>query len=69
MNLDLSKISDIEFENIDFRDSPDFVDSFIGKAFIGYPNGGSRELTEEELEYLNNERREFVYEKLMEYLY
>ena len=64
MNLDLSKIEDIEFDGINHNDYPDFCDAFISSAT--YQN---RDMTEEELEILDEEYRDFVYEKLMDYLY
>ena len=64
MNLDLSKIEDIEFDGINHEDYPDFCDAFISSAT--YQN---RDMTEEELEILDEEYRDFVYEKLMDYLY
>jgi hypothetical protein len=60
---DLSKIRNIKFEDIDYNDSPDFCD-----AFISYAEYNNRELREEELDELND-NRDFVYEKLMNYLY
>ena len=64
MNLDLSKIEDIEFDGIDTNDYPDFCDAFITSATY---NG--RDLTEEELEWVGEDNGDWVYEKLMEYLY
>ena len=64
MNLDLSKIEDIEIDGINHNDYPDFCDAFISSAT--YQN---RDMTEEELEILDEEYRDFVYEKLMDYLY
>ena len=64
MNLDLSKIEDIEFDGINHNDYPDFCDAFISSAT--YQN---RDMTEEELEVLDEEYRDWVYEKLMDYLY
>ena len=61
--LDLSKIDNIKFDQVDMNDSPDFSDAYILSADM---NG--IEMTEEELELLN-ENRGFVYEKLIDYLY
>ena len=60
---DKSKIYSIEFDGIDYSDAPDFCD-----AFISYARYEDRDLTETELDELN-EDRDFVYEKLMDYLY
>ena len=56
-------IDSIEFEDINYSDYPDFCDAFISYAEI---NG--EPMTDTELESLN-EDRDFVYEKLMEYLF
>lgn len=62
MTIDLSKVSNLKFEGIDHSDYPDYCDAFIVRA-----NVGNREATEEEIEELN-EDRDFVYEKLTDYL-
>jgi len=57
------KIDNFVFGQIDYSDYPDFSDAFIESADKdGVP------MTEEELIDLN-EDRDFVYEKLMNYLY
>lgn len=63
LKLDYNLIDDITFMDIDFRDNPDFCDAFIDSASY---NG--REMTEEELDILN-EDTDFVYKKLQEHLY
>lgn len=61
--IELDKIDNIKFEDIDRKDYPDFCDAFILSADMnGYP------MTEMELEKLN-EDSEFVHEKLFDYLY
>jgi hypothetical protein len=52
-----------EFEGIDHTDYPDFVDAHIVRAWEG-----DRELSEEEVEELNDDP-DRVYELLMDYLY
>ena len=64
MEIDLNKIEDIEFDGIDTNDYPDFCDAFIISATY---NG--RDLTEEELEWVGEDNRDWVYEKLMEHLF
>lgn len=73
--LNLDKVVDIQFQDIDWKDYPDFVDSYIINAVypaVENPISGKsddwRELTDSELEWLNDQR-DFVYEKLMKYLY
>lgn len=57
--FDYSKITDVEMEDVDPSDYPDFSD-----AYIIYANYEGRPMTEEELEDLNNDS-EFVYDHAM----
>jgi hypothetical protein len=61
--MDLSKIDNIKFEDIDHSDYPDFCDTFIASADID-----GRPMTEDELNELN-ENTLFIHEKLMDYLF
>ena len=54
-------IKSIKFENVDISDYPDFCDAFISKA--KWKNGNN--LSEEELDELNENYPEFVYENLL----
>ena len=63
MSIDYKKITDIEFEDIDHGDYPDYCDAFISSA-----NYEGRDMTEEELEKLNQDS-DFVYEELMNYIH
>lgn len=58
-HLDLNKVHDVEVEGIDLSDYPDFCD-----AYISFATYDGREMTPEELEALN-ERRDFVYEQIL----
>lgn len=60
--MDYKKIDNIEFENIDYSDYPDFCDAFISSA---YYDGVA--MTDDQLDELNDDTS-FVYEKLMEHL-
>ena len=61
--LDLSKIDNIEFDDVDMGDYPDFCDTYIVSADMkGIP------MCEEELEELNKNHG-FVYEKLIDKLF
>lgn len=62
--MNTKQIFGCEVENVNMSDSPDFVDAFISKAYL-HDGRVSRELTDEELEKLN-ENREFIYEKIAE---
>ena len=60
--MDLSKINNIKFDGVDYSDWPDMCDAYICSA-----DYGTRELTQDELDILN-EDRDFVYEKLIKSL-
>jgi hypothetical protein len=59
MQLNLSQIENMEFEGVDFSDYPDFVDAFLVSADID-----GRELTEEEIDHLNDEHYDFINERV-----
>ena len=61
--IDPSQVEDVEIDGINPRDYPDFCDAFILEATYK-----GREMTDEELEALN-EDSDFVYEQVMEHLY
>jgi hypothetical protein len=61
--IDYSKITDISIDGIDYSDYPDFCDAYIEEAFYD-----DIPLTEEQLDELN-EDRDFVYSKLMDFLF
>ena len=63
LKLDYSKISDVEVDGIDMSDYPDFCDSFIS-----YAEYDGREMTDEELDTLN-EDSDFVYSAVESHLY
>jgi hypothetical protein len=61
--LDYSLISNISFDGIDFDDYPDFCDAYIdGADYDGEP------MTDEQIELLNDDR-DFVFEKLWNYIH
>lgn len=57
--LDFKKIDNMEFEGIDFSDYPDFVDAYLVAA-----DYDGIEMTEEQIDYLNDEHRDFVNEQV-----
>ena len=63
MKIDLNYVDAIEVEGIDTRDYPDFCD-----AFISYAEYKGVEMTDEELEELN-ESRDFVYDCVTNHLF
>lgn len=64
MKLDLNQIDNIEVDGIDTRDYPDFTDSFIG-----YADYKGKEMTDEQLDCLNDNYSDFVYEATMNHLF
>lgn len=60
--MDLKKIDNIEFEDIDHNDAPDYCNAYIVSADY---NGV--EMNENEINKLN-ENSEFIHEQLIEYL-
>ena len=67
--LDLDKVCDIEFENIDWSDAYDFCDAYISKAYYEEPENEFRELTNDELDQIMDEHGDWVYEKLMDWIH
>ena len=63
INLDYTKISDVEVEGIDTADYPDFCDAFIASA-----DYDGREMTDMELDTLNDDS-DFVYGAVQTHLY
>ncbi len=60
--MDLTKVSNIEFDGIDHKDYPDYADAYIVSA-----DYDGVEMTSDQIDELN-ENSEFVYDKLMEHL-
>jgi len=61
--INLEKIDNLKFEDIDMRDYPDFCDAFIVSADMN-----SIEMTEEELDDLNMNYSDWVHEKVFEHI-
>ena len=64
IDFDYSKITNMDFEDIDFKDYPDFCD-----AYCSYAEYNGEPMTEEELEDLNINHSEFVYEQLINHIF
>ena len=64
MKIDTAEIEDIEYEDIIWSDYPDFCDAYISEATYK-----GREMTKKELDILNEDHRDYVYETLWNYLY
>lgn len=62
--MDLTKITNIEIEGIDYKDAPDFCD-----AFISYAEYNGEEMTDEQADDLNESYEDFVYEQVQNWIY
>lgn len=63
MPLNLHKVTNLQFEGIDYKDYPDYCDAYVVNAdYEGEP------MTEEQLEELNEEH-DFVHEKLLNHIF
>ena len=61
-NIDL--LDDVEIDGINMGDYPDFCDAFLeGESYKG------RELTEDELEYVQESNPEWFYDKVWDYVF
>ena len=59
--MDLTKVTNIEVDGIDFKDYPDFTD-----AFISYAEYNGKEMTEGELDKLPSE---FIYDQVIKTIF
>jgi len=64
MKIDVNKLENIEVDGIDTRDYPDFVD-----AFIYYAEMDGVELTDEQLDELNDNHPELIYDCVINHLF
>ena len=58
--IDLTKIDNIVFDGVDHSDYPDFCDAYIESA-----DYDGREMTDKEVDSLNDQHPGFVYESLL----
>lgn len=64
MKIDVNKLEKIEVDGIDIGDYPDFVD-----AFISYAEIDGVELTDEQLDELNDDYPDLVYDCVINYFF
>lgn len=61
--LDYELITNVSLGGMDYRDAPDFCDAYIESAdYCG------EEMTEDQLETLNADR-DYVYERIIDFIY
>jgi hypothetical protein len=63
MTFDYTKITNVQIDSIDMKDSPKFVDAFIASA-----DYDGRPMTDSELDVLN-EDTDYIHEQVFKYLY
>ena len=64
MKIDVNKLENIQVEGIDTRDYPEFVD-----AFISYAEMDGVELTDEQLDELNDDYPDLIYDCVINHLF
>ena len=62
--IKLEEVEEMEFSDVDNSDYPDYSDAFVESATYK-----GREMTEEELNELNDDYSDFVYQKLMDWVF
>jgi|TARA_Y100001951_G_scaffold15448_1_gene10600 hypothetical protein len=62
--IKLEEVEDMQFSDVDNSDYPDYSDAFVESATYK-----GREMTEEELNEINDDYRDFVYQKLMDWVF
>lgn len=63
-NIHPNQIIDPEVDGIDTRDYPDFSDAYLESGYIK-ENGKLRELTQSELDQINEDHSDWVYDLVM----
>lgn len=62
------QIDDIEIDGVDTRDYPDFCDAYINNMWL-IDGDKVREATDAELDDINDNERDFVYEQVWDSLF
>ena len=62
--IKLEEVEDMQFSDVDNSDYPDYSDAFVESATYK-----GREMTEEELNEINDDYRDFLYQKLMDWIF
>ena len=64
--INLNNLTDIGLDGISYWDAPDFVDAYI---IYAYDKVLGRELTDDELDELNDNYPDFIQEQVLEQVY
>lgn len=62
--MDYTKIHNVEVDGIDTSDYPDFCDAFISSAYLD-----GVEMTDKQLDDLNDNCSDFVYDSVLNFIY
>jgi hypothetical protein len=62
--MDYKKVSDLVFEGIDHSDYPEFCDAHVVSGMYD-----GEEMSDEMIDDINDNHREFMYQQLMDYLF
>ena len=69
-NIDINELEDLEFDGINHSDYPDYCDAYISSASIREEGKSeSRDLTEEELEWVMDQHPDWFYNQLIDSLH
>lgn len=63
-DFSFDKIENVEIEDINTKDYPDFVD-----AYVSYAEYNGKKLTEEELDELNDVHGDWIYDQVIEQIF
>ncbi len=69
INIDVSRVGGLEWENVNHGDHPDYSDAFISAAQYEYAPGKFRDLETHELEWVQDNHPDWAYEQLQDTLY
>ncbi len=64
--IDVTKLENVKIEDIKMWDSPDFADAFIASA---YSTELERDLSELELEWIQQNEYDFFYDEIISTIY
>jgi hypothetical protein len=67
--FEMSQLRFLEVDGVDMADYPDFVDSYITGGCVLTCDDECRELTEDEIDYINNVHPEIAQIEALEYVY
>jgi hypothetical protein len=69
INLDLSKVFNVEISEIDMSDYPDFADARVESGEYEHAPGQYRELTQDEIDHLNMEESSWLHQQVWEQVF